>query len=431
MATAPGTFFESLVFDSPRPYKSRANRPQACVAELLRLLNDPQHEMTSLHIAGSKGKGSVALYTEKILIAHGFSAGTFTSPHLSNWTERFRINGSDCEEALLAAAVAAIRPKVKKLQQRYPRNPPTFFDVLTACAFYLFREAGVKYAIIEAGIGARLDATRVAPAKVACLTTIELEHTEKLGHSIEDITFEKAGVIRAGHPVVCGNLPKAAQNIIQQTAEENNSPLYRLNRDFWVARDCTKSIVFRNSHFDLPLKSDIREDHIANNVGVAIQSSLLLLGDSVRKSIFPLALSSISLPGRQEFISHTPPILVDSAHTRAAVLALLALLERLSFHELHLLVALTQHKSPTVLSPILQKATSVTVTSVVPERSFPADKLAAHISRANPTVQLTVIHSPDLALDHVCGEIQSSNLLLIAGSVYLAGFARSRLLSRP
>src|SRR5688572_9078562 len=148
------------------------------IRALLARLGNPERALPAVHIAGSKGKGSTALFAEAILLGAGRRVGTFTSPHLERWTERFRIDGVELEEARLAQVISAVRPHVDALRLESPDLAPTFFDATTAIAFLIFRDALLDCAVLEVGLGGRLDSTNACVSAVSCVTSIELEHTD-------------------------------------------------------------------------------------------------------------------------------------------------------------------------------------------------------------------------------------------------------------
>ncbi|NCF28208.1 MAG: bifunctional folylpolyglutamate synthase/dihydrofolate synthase, partial [Gammaproteobacteria bacterium] len=195
-------FLMSLVREDPRPYQARARLAQLPVRALLARAGNPQVSLPVVHIAGSKGKGSTALYLEAILHSAGLTTGTFTSPHLQRWTERYRVDGREITAEEFAALFARLQPHVLGLLHQDEASAPSFFDVLTAAALLLFADQGVDCAIIEAGIGGRLDATNVVQPMLSCITSVELEHTDKLGASIAAIAGEKAGIIKMEVPVI-------------------------------------------------------------------------------------------------------------------------------------------------------------------------------------------------------------------------------------
>jgi dihydrofolate synthase/folylpolyglutamate synthase len=204
------------------------------IRRLLERLDDPQKGLRVIHVAGSKGKGSTALFAEAICRAAGERVGSFTSPHLERWTERFRIDGREVTGERLAAAVSRLQPHVDALRAEDRGSAPTFFDATTAAALLLFSEAEVDRVVLEVGLGGRLDSTNVVVPAVTCVTSIELEHTEKLGDSLAEIAREKAGILKAGVPAVAGDLPAPARTVLAERAREIGTEVAWLGSDFDV-----------------------------------------------------------------------------------------------------------------------------------------------------------------------------------------------------
>ena len=203
----------------------------APIRALLARVGNPQHALPALHIAGSKGKGSTALFAEALLAEAGLRVGVFTSPHLTRWTERFRVDGAEVSEAALARALTRLRPSVDALRKDAALCP-SFFDATTAAAFLLFAEARVDCAVFEVGLGGRLDSTNVCEPLVTCVTSIELEHTEQLGTTLAAIAMEKAGIAKARVPLVTGALAKPARAAVRARAREVGAPLLRAGAEF-------------------------------------------------------------------------------------------------------------------------------------------------------------------------------------------------------
>ena len=202
----------SLINVEKMPDLRRARLSLEPVRRLLREMGNPERELRIFHIAGSKGKGSVALFAEALLRAAGRRTGAFTSPHLVSWVERFRIDGREVSGERLADAVARIRPIAERLREE--PDAPSFFDVTTALALMLFAEAGVDAVLLEVGLGGRLDSTNVVAPEVTCVTSIELEHTDKLGDTLAAIAGEKAGIAKPGVPMLMAPLaPDAARTV--------------------------------------------------------------------------------------------------------------------------------------------------------------------------------------------------------------------------
>ena len=234
-------WLESLVRTPPRTRSERERLGLAPVESLLHRIGNPHHGVPAIHVTGSKGKGSTALYTEALLTAAGLRTGTFTSPHLEEWTERIRIAGAPIGDAGFVETLDRVRPAVTALHESDADAAPAFFDTLVAAAFLLFADAHapVDVAVVEAGIGARLDPTRVCRAVATCVTGVELEHTDRLGPTIADIAREKAAVARPGVPLVAGSMPEEARAVLEREAARAGAPVLRLGREIRIRRGVT------------------------------------------------------------------------------------------------------------------------------------------------------------------------------------------------
>ena len=232
-------FLESLVRTPPRTRDERERLGLSPIESLLDRIGNPHRRLAAIHIAGSKGKGSTALYIEALLSAAGLRTGTFTSPHLEDWNERIRVAGSPIDRPRLVEALERVRPAIAELHRADADSAPAFFDALVAAAFSVFADARVDFAVVEAGIGARLDPTRVCRAVATCVTGVELEHTERLGSTIADIAREKAAVVRPGIPLVTGSMPEAARVVLEHEAARAGAPQRRLGREITIRRGDT------------------------------------------------------------------------------------------------------------------------------------------------------------------------------------------------
>ena len=226
----------TLVRTPPRTRRERERLGLAPIESLLDRIGNPHRKIPAIHVTGSKGKGSTALYTEALLTAAGIRSGTFTSPHLVDWNERIRIAGAPIGDAGFVDALERVRPAVAALHESDADTAPAFFDALVAAAFLVFADAPVETAVVEAGIGARLDPTRVCRAVATCVTGVELEHADRLGPAIEDVAREKAAIARPGVSLVIGSMPEAARAVLEREAAHASAPLLRLGREITVWR---------------------------------------------------------------------------------------------------------------------------------------------------------------------------------------------------
>ncbi|MCH2169268.1 bifunctional folylpolyglutamate synthase/dihydrofolate synthase [Myxococcota bacterium] len=401
---------------------------------LLDRLGNPQRGFPALHIAGSKGKGSTALFSEALLLGAGVRVGTFTSPHLEDWTERFRVDGAPVRPADLAVAVDRLRPHIDELRRSDSSAVPSFFDATTAAAWLIFREAGVDCAVMEVGLGGRLDSTNELDSVVTCVTQIELEHTDKLGDTLAAIAGEKAGILKPGVPAVMGPLHPSAAEVVRSRADELGAPLAELGRDFRVTHALDhwgRRIRIDDSPQQVEAVLPVLGAHQAENAALAfacVRRSHLVV-ESVLAESAVSALETVVLPGRVERLSGSPWVLVDSAHTRASARELAAVLRSLPReheHHVRFVLSLSADKDiDAVVSELMPHASAVTVTLAESTRSLPVDAMASRVRSHAPNIPISIVRDPRTAVHEAIQGLGSSDCLCITGSVYLAGIARS------
>lgn len=402
------------------------------IRRLTERLGNPQAGLSVIHLAGSKGKGSTGLMAEALLGAAGERVGTFTSPHLERWNERFRIDGREVAGELLAAAVERIAPHIDELRAADPLHAPSFFDALTATALLLFSEAKLDRCVFEVGLGGRLDSTNAMTAAVSCITSIELEHTQQLGDTLAAIASEKAGILKSGVPAVIGDLPDEAAGVIEARARELGAPLARLGRDFdfeILDRDLEGQSIRLT---DGPLRVDARiaalGSHQARNAALALACAARAPGCVRGEQLIKAAergFAAVHLPGRIELIGRAPWMLVDSAHTGSSAAALAEVLQRIPRRRSHLVLSISAGKDANaILRNLLPEVNAVTVTRADPIRSLPPSEVAKAIRAAAPGVLVRVVPNPHLALRAAREALGAEDLLCVSGSIYLAGIAR-------
>ncbi len=406
------------------------------IRALLRHLDHPERDLPALHIAGSKGKGSTALLSEAVLRAAGRRVGTFTSPHLETWTERFRIDGRDVEGSTLARVIDRMRPHVDALRAGDPALAPSFFDVTTAAALVLFREAAVDFAVLETGLGGRLDSTNVCVPAVTCVTSIEFEHTEQLGSRLGEIAAEKAGILKPGVPVVLGPLPAAARSVVLARALEVGSPVVELGAAlrFELREESLDGLRLHleDDALDVEVRVPVLGAHQAVNAALAVACVRRVLGteDSLSSAVVR-GLAAVALPGRVEVLERDPTLIVDSAHTAASARALADSLSRHPRRRTRLVLSISAGKDvASILEALLPIATGVIVTGAESARSLPPGEIAAAVRAAAPDLPLDVIANPHFAVREARKGLGPGDFLCATGSVYLAGIARRVLRDR-
>ena len=402
------------------------------IQRLMERLGNPQTGLSVLHLAGSKGKGSTGLMAEAMLGAAGERVGTFTSPHLERWSERFRIDGREVTGEVLADAVARIAPHIDEQREEDALHAPSFFDALTATALLLFSEAKVDRCVIEVGLGGRLDSTNVITAAVSCVTSIELEHTQQLGNTLSEIASEKAGILKPGVPAVMGDLRAEAAEVVEARARELGVPLARLGRDFdfeILDRDLEGQSIRLT---DGPLRVDTRivalGSHQVRNAALALACVARAPGGARGGSLVDAAqrgLAAARLPGRIELIGRAPGLLIDSAHTESSAAALAEVLHHIPRRRSRLVLSISAGKDADgILQHLLPEVDAVTVTRAEPVRSLSPSEVAAAIRTAAPDALVEVVPNPHLAIRAAREELGAEDLLCVSGSIYLAGIAR-------
>lgn len=415
-------------------HAARGARPLAAVEQLLHALGDPHERLQVVHIAGSKGKGSTALYIEALLLACGRRTFTFTSPHLERWTERLRIDGHEAEAGQALEALKAVQRA-----QRETGITPGFFEALTVAGLWLAAKCETDWAVIEAGVGGRADATNVVRPRAGVITGIELEHIDRLGPTLEAIAREKAGIVKPGMPLLAPALPPALDAILAGAVDHAGSDFLRLRRHGGRKRSAGAGET--GWHFDGRTLSTggpgwsvrtpftVAGDHMAANAALAL-ATVARLGITSREGLQQAArgLGEQVLPGRMEILSKLPWVMVDGAHTAASAAALATAVNAMAPARLTLLLSLTAGKDiDAVCAPLLPLATRVIATRADPTHSLSAETLAQalrqhHRGRA---IDIESMESPADAISAATVAADDETLILATGSVYLAGVTRA------
>ncbi len=292
---------------------------------LLREMHHPERSFGGMHIAGTNGKGSVCASLEALCLAYGLKTGLNTSPHLIDYTERFRLDGKDTDFPTILGIF-------HDFEELFDRWDASFFEITTSIAFELFRRNQIHTGIIEVGLGGRLDATNLFMPDVSAITTIGLDHIKTLGGTVEIIAREKAGIIKSGIPVVLGKIPESPLQIIIDIALERGAPYYLADTDYHLKLidNGIEGVVFdyEFKHYRFKaLHSNLIGEHQASNLAIAITSFILYcekLGIDIAEDKIRKALGSVNWRGRMQLIRTKPYVLVDGAHNMQGVEALVA-----------------------------------------------------------------------------------------------------------
>jgi dihydrofolate synthase/folylpolyglutamate synthase len=386
------------------------------IRALLAELGHPEAGLPCVHITGSNGKGTAALATESLLRAAGRRVGTYTSPHLESWRERYRIDGETISEERLVEGVRRIAPATEKLRRGDLR--PSFFDVTTALGLALFREESVDAAVVEVGIGGRIDSTNVVESRVSVLTSVQLEHTDKLGSTLEAIAREKAGILRPGAPFLYGPLAPEAEAAVLAVAVADDGEAERVP-------SAVRALTRRGLEIELGdgrrVSAPVLGRHQAANVALAVRASELFEGRNLDADELG-RLESLRVPARIEPFQGA---ILDCAHTPDAARAL-----RETIRELWpdrpwvAVISLARDKDAAgVLSELADPIRSCVLTRSEPIRSFDPEHLAA-LAWAAGIESVESVPDPKRALAAARELMEPDDLLVVAGSIYLAGELR-------
>ncbi len=400
--------------------------------ELTRRMGYPQRRFPSLHIAGSKGKGSTSAMSTAILQAAGYRTGLYTSPHLHTFRERMRIDGHLISREELTALWESAHPVVTLLPGT------TTFEIITLLAFMHFARAPVDWAVVEVGLGGRLDATNVISPAACAITALSLEHTDLLGNLITDIAAEKAGIIKPETPVVTGPQAPAAMAVISRTAHQLDAPLIRVGEDWrWRIREQSPEGLRLDIYgpdsalADLFIPLTGAHQAINATVAIAMLDALKSQGVHIPEDAIRQGLADVYWPGRLEILTRNPLILLDSAHTSDSAARLNSALSIFPHRRLILLFGVSGDKDLLgILKALGDEADAIVFTrSFHPRAADPAD-LAATARTLFPDKE--IIATPDAAsgLEQALSLAGPDDLVLATGSIFVVAGVREAWIAR-
>jgi dihydrofolate synthase / folylpolyglutamate synthase len=388
------------------------------ILDLLDRLGRPQDRVPIIHVAGTNGKGSVCAYLSSVLNAAGYRVGRYTSPHLVDWTERICLNDQAITSEILLAALHQVEAAIES-----DRPTPTQFEVLTAAAWCIFAEAKVDIAAIEVGLGGRLDATNVCDRPLATvITSLSLEHWQRLGPTVADIAREKAGILKAGCPAMIGALPLEAKQVVQERIETLDCPAVWPEPAQWIpekADSCAWAIA-DNLSYPLPLLGDMQLMNSA--LAIATLKALRQKGWTISNEAIQRGIAKTQWPGRLQWTHwQGMKLLIDGAHNPAAAKVLRQYIDRLAPTPVHWLMGMLSTKDHAdIFQALLRKGDRLTLVPV-PEHSTADPLRLAELARS----VCPDLESCDTAVDLVEGlqllQEKALGLKILCGSLYLVG----------
>jgi len=391
------------------------------IRRILKGLGNPQDNFSCIHVAGTNGKGSVASALASILNASGYKTGLYTSPHLVRFNERITVRNRPVSNDNVVESYKAVK------RVHYGDREPTFFEFTTAMAFYEFGRQKVDWAVIETGMGGRLDATNIIKPALSIITNISVEHQEYLGNTITEIAGEKGGIIKRRTPVIIGIKQKHAVSVVKEIAKTKSAPFFRLGDDFKVKRNKSGNFTyFGIENTWRNLKTGLLGNYQVDNAALVVAACEVL---DRKKADIPLksireGLANNNWPGRLEVVSKNPFILLDGAHNLIAARNLSNYLSNnLSNHNITLVIGILDDKPyKAMLTSLLPVCKRAIITSPKIDRALAPETLSA-VAESFIT-DITIIPDVGEAVKYAIKTTLPDDVVCIAGSLYLVGEAK-------
>lgn len=393
-------------------------------------LGNPQNKFKTIHVAGTNGKGSTSHMLASILQEAGYKTGLYTSPHLYDFRERIKVNGIMCSETFVTSFTNKMKPLIEKVA-------PSFFEITVGMAFEYFAQENVDIAIIETGLGGRLDSTNVINPILSIITNIGMDHMALLGNTLPEIASEKAGIIKAATPIVISEVIPETKNIFEQKASSLDAPIY-------FAQDFIQFKSFQNNwqtslfEFNQPLihlldaplfpksftvECDLPGKYQYKNLkGVLVAMQILttmgwqLSASKILKGLLHVG-KNTGLMGRWECIQTNPRIILDVAHNEHGIKALLEQLESIHYAQLHIVIGMVKDKDVNAVLNLLPKKAKYYFTQSHIPRALPVSELASKGNTFN--LSGSQFENVNIALQAANENATSNDLILVIGSVFL------------
>jgi dihydrofolate synthase / folylpolyglutamate synthase len=394
------------------------------IQTLSKELGNPENKFRSVHVAGTNGKGSSSHMLAAILQKAGYKTGLYTSPHLHDFRERIRINGHMIPEKNVVAFTERIGDLIEKIE-------PSFFEISVAMAFEWFALEQIDIAVIEVGLGGRLDSTNIITPEVSVITNISYDHMDLLGNTLQKIAFEKAGIIKPGVPVVIGEEQAEIQNVFQQIAEENGSPIHFASRKrfpgewrregqlLYVQLTEVHDNNKKNFYLDLPglyqLKNIVT---VAEVISILNQNGFNISDKAMQQGLKQVKLLT-GLHGRWDILHENPMVVTDVGHNEEGMKAIAKQIENTSHEELHIIIGLVKDKEVENILRHLPKMANYYFTRAQIPRALSETELAGQAEKLGlkgksyPFVKQ--------ALEEAVLNANAKDLILVCGSVFLVG----------
>jgi len=394
------------------------------IQTLSKELGNPENKFRSVHVAGTNGKGSCSHMLAAILQKAGYKTGLYTSPHLHDFRERIRINGQKIPEKNVVAFTERIRDLIEKIE-------PSFFEISVAMAFEWFALEQIDIAVIEVGLGGRLDSTNIITPEVSVITNISYDHMDLLGNTLQKIAFEKAGIIKPGVPVVIGEEQAEIINVFQQIAEENGSPIHFASRKrfpgewrregqlLYVQLTEVHDNNKKNFYLDLPglyqLKNIVT---VAEVISILNQNGFNITDTAMQQGLKQVK-SLTGFHGRWDILHENPMVVTDVGHNEEGMKAIAKQIENTSHEELHIIIGLVKDKEVENILRHLPKMANYYFTRAQIPRALSETELAGQAEKLGLKGQSFPFVKQ--ALEEAVLNANAKDLILVCGSVFLVG----------
>lgn len=381
--------------------------------KFINYLQNPQNNFKSIHVAGTNGKGSVVNIIAKILQEYGLKVGKFTSPHLVNFNERIQINSEKIKPK-------KIKKHLKNWKEYLDSEEITFFEITTGLAFQEFFENNVDVAVIETGLGGRLDSTNVINSEIAVITTIAHDHTGILGDTLEKIAGEKAGIIKQGKPVITIEQDLGVIKTLEEKAKENSTSLRIVDPKKIITNvDISSKIMsFNIVGYDEKFETDLIGLHQIENFALAVATVKIFLDNKISGQVIKNAIKKVSWKGRFETISKKPTIIYDVAHNYSGVEALMNLLNELYKNKkIKFVIGILKNKQLyEILELINRKAKSISIAPINTSRSYTYQELKKMLSDKS---KVSIFNHINSAINNEINSSNRNDVICIFGSHYM------------
>jgi len=392
--------------------------------EISEALGNPHKRFTSIHIAGTNGKGSVSHMLAAVLQTANYKTGLYTSPHLKDFRERIKVNGEMCDEDFIVTFVEKVKPLIEKIQ-------PSFFEITVAMAFSYFAEQNVDVAVVEVGLGGRLDSTNIITPELCVITNIGFDHMNMLGDTLEKIAYEKAGIIKGNIPVIIGETFPETKPVFEKVAKEKNAPLIFAGNNRYAAdwnhnhNQLNVTVVEKEKDEHITYRLDLPGIYQRKNLVTVLETIKCLQkkgwkieDEQIHKGLSQ-AKKITGLHGRWEVIHQKPTVVLDVAHNVDGIKQLVEQIELSTYNDLHIIIGMVKDKEIEKILEQLPKFAKYYFTKAQIPRALPTTELALKAARLE--LKGNIYNDVNTALKEALQHANEEDLIIVCGSVFLVG----------